>query len=82
MKLSNTSIKDWYTKSHPSDELGEDIDPRATFDGLFRAMDNYTNVYDYIGVGDSVVRKRVFARLAEIMEVDYDYVYTQWLLTI
>jgi hypothetical protein len=27
-----------------------------------------------------LIRERVFTKLAEIMEVDYDYIYYQWLL--
>ena len=78
---STIEIKDWYTKTYPDDDLGEYIRDGLTFDDLFEAMDNYLDVYAVLGVGDSVVRNRVFAKLAEIMGVDYDYVYDQWFKT-
>lgn len=73
-------IIDWYTENYPTDDLGYEIHPEATFDGLFRQLDRYKDVYKYIGVSDSVIRERVFERLAEVMECDYDYIYDQWML--
>jgi hypothetical protein len=46
---------------------------------VFKCLDNYENIYDLIGVGDSLVRERIFEALAEIMNVEYDYIYHQWL---
>ena len=72
-------IKDWYLSTYPEDELGRELNPEATFEGLFETLDNYRDVYEYIGVGDSVIRERVFRKLAAYMEADYDYIYGQWL---
>lgn len=72
-------LRDWYVKKFPDDEIGKEIDPVADFDGLFETLDNYRDVYEYIGVGDSIIRERLFSRLAEIMECDYEVVYEQWL---
>lgn len=56
------------------------IDPEATFLGAFNCLDNYGDIYIYLGFGvDSVVRERVFERLALLMGVDYGYIYEQWL---
>lgn len=73
------NIKNWYIKTYPHDELGFEIDPNATFEGLFDTLDYGADVYKFIGVCDSVVRERVFEKLAELMQVDYDYIYNQWL---
>ena len=73
------NIMAWYVSEYPDDELGEAINPAATFLDLFEALDNYADVYDVLGVRDSVVRERAFAKLAELIEVDYEYVYEQWL---
>lgn len=75
----NISIRDWYTKTYPSDELGYEIDKDVKFRNLFEALDNYQDVYEVIGVDDSVIRERTFEKLAEIMSVDYNYIYEQWL---
>lgn len=74
------NINEFYTQNFPTDELGIDINPTATFGGLFRALDNYEDIYEYIGVGDSLVRERVFEQLAIIMGVSYDEIYSQWLM--
>ena len=82
MKQSNetTLIKQWYTTKYPSDDLGEEIRSNITFEDLFRSMDNYEDVYEFMGIYDSVIRERVFVELAAIMGVDYDYIYQQLLL--
>jgi hypothetical protein len=74
------TIKEYYTSTYATDELGLDIDSSATFEGLFETLDSYKDVYEYIGVDDSVIRERVFEKLAEIMQCDYEYIYNQWLL--
>lgn len=73
------NIKKWYMSEHASDTMGAEIDETATFEGLFETLDRYRDVYEYIGVGDSIIRELVFVKLSEIMGVDYDYTYEQWL---
>ena len=75
-------IKDWYIKVYPTDELGVEIDDNITFYDLFAVLDTYKSVYEALNVWDSIVRERVFGKLAEIMNVDYDYVYEQWLKSV
>lgn len=69
------NIKEYYTTTYPTDELGQEINPSATFLGL---IGNIGDVYEYIGVVDSLVRERLFERVAEIMECSYDEVYNLW----
>ena len=73
------SMRDWYISTYPDDELGAYINQGITFEDLFDAMDNYQDVYKTIGVADSIVRERLFSRLAWIIGTDYDYVYGQWM---
>ena len=75
----NTFIKDWYIKTYPNDELGEELNSRATFYDLFEALDNYQDVYNLFGIGDTIIRERIFEKLAEIMECPYEEIYNQWL---
>ena len=72
-------VKDWYVKEYPTDDMGEDIDPEVSFMDVFHALDNYEDIYDVLGVGDSIIRERVFTELADRMDVDYDYIFDQWL---
>ena len=74
-----TKIKEWYVKEYPTDELGVELNGEITFYDLFVVLDNYKSVYEALNVWDSIVRERVFGKLSEIMQVDYDYIYEQWL---
>lgn len=74
------TIKEYYLSKYPTDELGNEIHTKATFIGLFEVLDTYKNVYDYIGVYDSIIRERIFEKLANEMGVDYNEIYNQWLL--
>lgn len=79
IKIKN-EIKKWYVGEYQNDSLGEEINESVTFEDLFNTLDSYGDVYKLLGVGDSVIRERVFEKLAEIIEVDYNYIYEQWLL--
>lgn len=73
------TIREYYRGKFPTDTLGLEINSNATFKGLFETLDNYGDVYEYIGVSDSLVRERLFERLAGIMDVEYKYIYDQYL---
>lgn len=70
------NIKTYYLKAFPSDNLGEEINANATFNGL---LENITEPYSYIGVDDSIVRERVFDKLATLKGVPYSDIYNAWL---
>lgn len=74
-----TNIKKWYVKNYPDDELGEEINDKISFWTLYVLMYQRSEVYSLLEVSDSVVRERVFEKLAEILGVDYDYIYKLWL---
>ena len=73
------NIKDWYTKTYPTDDLGEQINCNSTFSDLWNSLHNKENLYEIMGVEDTVVRERLFEHLSEIKGVNYDYVYNKWL---
>ena len=74
------NVKKWYIENYPSDPLGADIPAALTFRDFFDALDHYRDIYDLLGdAADSIVRERIFARLADIMDCDYGYIYDQWL---
>ena len=75
-----TKIKEWYIQEYPTDEVGETLNEESTFKDLYEALDNYEDIYDILGgEADSIVRERCFEKLAEIMQVGYDYIYEQWI---
>lgn len=75
-----TLIKEWYVTNYPTDEVRNTLNDKATFNDLFNALDTYQDVYVVLGGdADSIVRERAFKKLSELLGVDYDYVYEQWL---
>lgn len=90
MKLSDRqlkklmdSIKDWYRQTYPKDDIYTEMRPYAKFIDVVNALDGGRDVYKTIFVNyvDSGVREEVFTHISEIMNVDYDVVYNQWLNT-
>ena len=74
------NIREYYMENYPTDELGVEINPEATFTGLYTVLRISGEVYEYIGVGDSLIRERCFERLAEITGVSYDEIYSKWVV--
>lgn len=77
----NTKLKEWYAKNFPSDDAADTINEGKTFYDLFKCLDRHGEIYsECMGDSvDSVIRERLFTKLAEIMNVTYDYIYNQWL---
>ena len=73
------TIREFYVAKYPSDDMGDGINPTATFAGLLNQLIVGGDVYEYLYVYDSIIRERLFERLAEELNVKYDYVYNLWL---
>ena len=73
------TIKEFYLDKYPTDDMGNDIKTDATFVGLVTQLFGDGDVYDYIGVYDSLIRERLFTELAKQLKTSYDYVYNLWL---
>lgn len=81
------NLKDWYLKEYPDDELGKELNSDITLKDVYVYLsvyggdgnNEYKDLYDYIGVGDSIVRERIFDKIANILGVDYDVIYHMWL---
>ena len=69
------TLKEFYLKNYPTDELGVEINENATFVGLLHSLYEGNDVYDYFGVGDSIVRERLFDGLSKELKTSYDYDY-------
>jgi len=78
-KLSTMNIREFYVKNYPTDDMGKGINPQATFDGLWKTLNTYCDVYEYLYVYDSIIRERLFEKLSIDKDVDYDVIYNQWL---
>lgn len=79
---SETHIKPWYCAKYPTDGMGQDINPKATFKGamdVLKHTDTTSDFYDYVDAHDSVVRERIFDELARRNKVPYDTIYDMWM---
>jgi len=72
-------IRNYYIEKFPHDELGVEINKNATWVGLLKTLNTGGQVYDYLGVGDSLIRENCFAELANLIGVDYNELYYKWL---
>ena len=73
------TIREFYVAKYPSDDMGDGINPTATFAGLLNQLIIGGDVYEYLSAYDSIIRERLFEGLAEELNVKYDYVYELWL---
>ena len=78
-ELLDQDVREWYIEEFPDDDLGYDLYEGLTFDEMRQVLRNGEDFYDWCGCGDSVIRERLFAELADILEVDYDDIYETWL---
>lgn len=77
-KAKETFIKEWYIKEYPTDELGQNLKDNVSFYDLIKTLENCEDVYKFVGESDSIIRERLFEKLSEILECDYDEIYYQW----
>jgi len=75
--LSQT-VRKWYEKEYPEDELGHQISD-ITFSDIVDGLNDGKDIYGVLGVGDSIVRERVFGKTADLLNVGYDDIYYKWL---
>ena len=71
-------IKKFYLENYPTDDMGLELSETATFAGLLNELYQEGDIYEYIGVSDSLIRERLFEKLADQLQVDYQYVYNLW----
>ena len=57
------------------DQIPEDL----TFRKVMDALNNEEDIYDVIGVNDSVVREEIFILLSDLLDIEYDEIYQLWL---
>lgn len=72
------NIKEWYEEHYEDDDMGDHINSISWSD-LWAGLCRGDDVYDVIGVGDSVIRERLFEGLSKVLGCDYNVVYYTWL---
>lgn len=77
--LHTTYVKDDYVQDYPTDDLGKEINENLNYLQLFNGLLNGDDIYEMLGVEDSLIRERVLRMLAYLMEMDYQIIYYLWL---
>lgn len=72
-------IKVWHSMKYPDDKLAKEMDDEITFGNLWKGMKAGKDVYEMLGVYDSLIREHVFSELAKRMNAKYETVYNKWL---
>lgn len=77
----NELIKEFYAKNYPADGMVNDMNDNISFQEILNELikGNGYNIYEIIGVSDSLIRERVFLGLSEVMNLEYEYIYELWL---
>ena len=75
--LLKDKVNVWYKENYNFDELADELN-EFTFLELLNALQAGSNIYDLFGVADSVIRERIFTKLANTLNVDYDIIYDLW----
>ncbi len=73
------NVKEWYTSTYPTDDLGQEINDKITFADIQATISSGKDVYEVLGVSDNLVRERAWARLAELRGTTYANVYDEWM---
>lgn len=84
IKVSNPTlkIKEWYTKTFPSDSLGDELDSQVTVGNIVDILNDHKGerLYVLLGVGDSIIRERIFGLIEKMSSnSSYDDIYSLWL---
>jgi hypothetical protein len=76
---SEKNVGDWYMDAYPDDTMGKDIRDDLTWPALLEGMRKHEDMDNILGVCDSLIRERVFARLSQLTMLPYDVFYNMWL---
>lgn len=78
-----SSVKKWYEETYPDDSISvEDMSPEITFEKaatFVTPKGSEDRFYSKMGGIDSVVRERIFDKIAKLYNVSYEDVYNTWM---
>jgi hypothetical protein len=75
-----STIQSWYLNTFLDDAEGVSLKRNITFEQAYSCLKSKDDFYEFIGVADTIIRERIFEKIAELYEIDYSVVYNQWLL--
>jgi len=72
------TIKEFYTSTYSTDTLGQDINPKATFLEMLNVINEGNDLYEYLGVYDSLIRERIFTEVSTRLNCSYNDICNVW----
>ena len=75
--LSN--VRDYYVSRFSHDSLASKIYANITFLDVLNALRTGMDIYESIGVTDSVIRENIFHILSKVCILDIETIYNMWL---
>ena len=72
-------VRELYARFYPADELWVEIKEDITLHDVWDCINNGCEIYDLLGVYDSIVRERVFDLLSMALGIEYDDICSIWL---
>jgi hypothetical protein len=80
LNTTDRSIKEWYIKAFPDDEVGQEINDHITFEEAYHALKTGNSFYKVVGDHiDTVIRERIFTEMSYLFKVSYDEIYNLWI---
>lgn len=77
--MKTNSIREYYLGRFPDDkELGNKLND-IRFEDVHTALKEGKEIYEVLGVGDSIVREGIFEGLCRYLNKSYKYVYDLWM---
>jgi hypothetical protein len=77
---TQSTIQSWYLNTFLDDAEGVSLKRNVTFAQAYNCLKSKEDFYEFIGIADTIIRERIFEKIAELYEIDYSVVYNQWLL--
>lgn len=75
IQMDEGTVRDWYMAAYPTDDMGAELNGSLTFSELVAGDTFDQDIYEVLGVGDSLVRERVFQETASRTGASYQDVY-------
>lgn len=78
---AESRVKEWYMNEYPEDkQFGTMLNEGTTFADVYSALENHQEIYELLGGHmDTLIRERVFRKLAEIYGVEVGVFMDKWL---
>ena len=68
-------LKKWYIDTYKTDNMKKQITDGLTPESIINGCLSGIDIYELIGVGDSLIRERLFAKVSEYFGVTYNEIY-------